>query len=45
MRKIQFNLSPSLINGYKDSELIFYYNKIGKIKPDTRVIQIYGDGG
>lgn len=40
-----FNLSPSSLNMYKDSELMFYYNYISKEFPDTQVPQCYGKGG
>ena len=43
--KIQFNLSPSAIGVYNQSQLLFYYTYIEKRKPDTSVIQCYGQAG
>ena len=40
-----FNLSYSAFSLFKESELLFYYNKIEKAKPDTETPSIYGDLG
>ena len=45
MSKIKFSLSPSSINLYHSSQLLFYYGYILKSKPDTIVKQCYGDAG
>ena len=45
MNKINFSLSPSSINLFNDSELLFYYSYVIKAKPDTEVVQCYGAAG
>ena len=42
---IQFNLSPSAINTYRNSQLEFYFQQIVKAKPDTQTIECFGDAG
>jgi CRISPR/Cas system-associated exonuclease Cas4 (RecB family) len=42
---IKFNISPSALNLYKVSPLIFYLKYIEKAKPDTRVFTCYGNAG
>jgi len=43
--KIKFNLSPSIINVYEQSQLIFYFTKINVMDPDTYVVEGYGAMG
>lgn len=45
MRTLKFNISASSLNNYRNSQLIFYYNYIIKAEPDTKTIDVYGDGG
>lgn len=42
---IRFNISPSALNLYKISPLIFYFKYIRKTKPDTKVYTCYGNAG
>ena len=42
---IKFNISPSSLNQYNESQLVFYYNQIKKAKPDTKTYECYGKGG
>ena len=42
MNKIKFNLSPSYINLYEESQLRFFYSKIKPIMEDTPTVQGYG---
>lgn len=42
---IKFNISPSALNLYKISPLIFYFKYITKSKPDTKVFTCYGNAG
>jgi superfamily II DNA or RNA helicase len=43
--RIIFYLSPSSINLFNESELLFYYSMILNAEPDTEVTQVYGDAG
>ena len=43
--KISFNLSPSSLNTYFKSPLLFYLTHIGKVPDDTRVPVCYGLSG
>jgi len=43
--KIVFNLSPSSIGLYNESQLRFYCSYIKKLPADTRTIKIYGQSG
>lgn len=45
MTKIEFNLSPSALNTYLDSELLFYFIQIAKLQEDTKVVQCYSKSG
>lgn len=40
-----FDLSYSSYSQYKESQLIFYFNKISKSYPDTQTVQGYGNIG
>ena len=40
-----FDLSYSSYSTYKDSQLLFYYNKVVKAESDTFVNSIYGNLG
>lgn len=44
-KRLQFNLSPSSIGLYNQSQLQFYCNYIEKREPDTDTIKIYGQSG
>lgn len=44
MKTVKFNLSPSLINLYNESQLRFYYT-IMKYSADTETVQCYGTSG
>jgi len=44
-RILKFNLSPSAIKIYEESQLQFYYAYIIKAKPDTKVFSCYGHAG
>lgn len=43
--KIKFNLSPSSLNLFFESPLLFYYTYIEKAQPDTEVPDAYSSGG
>jgi superfamily II DNA or RNA helicase/RecB family exonuclease len=43
--KQRINLSASSMNCYRDSELLFYYNYIKKLDPDTDTVECYGAAG
>jgi superfamily II DNA or RNA helicase len=42
---IRFNISPSSLNVYNESPLMFFYQQIAKAKDDTKTPQCYGRGG
>lgn len=42
---LKFNLSPSSLNQYKESPLVFFYNYVKKAYPDTEVPDAYGRAG
>ncbi|MCK4260175.1 MAG: DEAD/DEAH box helicase family protein [Halanaerobiales bacterium] len=43
--KWNFDLSYSSYSTYKESQLIFYFNKIAKLPIDTKVPEVYGNVG
>lgn len=45
MEKLVFNLSPSAINLYKTSQLVFYFTKILNLPEDSEVCEVYGLSG
>lgn len=45
MSKINFSISPSSVNQYRDSQLVFYYNYISNERPDSKVYTCYGKAG
>lgn len=43
--KVVFNISPSALNLYYTSPLVFYFSKILNLPEDTEVCGVYGEGG